>query len=294
LFVSFLSPHYPLTCPEEFYRLYSPERVPMPVQWRAAEWPRHPALDLFRRIRAHDRPFDEAVLRRAIATYYGMVTFIDDLIGGVLRALDESGQRERTRVLYMTDHGEHLGDHGLWWKRAMYESAAAVPLILSGPGVAVGRTVHSNVSLIDLFPTVLECVGARSTDADRDLPGRPLFATTAAPEAERTIFSEYHGAGSAAGSYMLRSARYKYVHYCDGPPQLFNLAADPHETRDLAGDPAYDDVITAHQRKLYAFCDPDELDREAKREQQRIIELVGGEDAILRQEIVTYSPPPPA
>jgi choline-sulfatase len=292
LFVSFLSPHYPLTCPEPFYRMYPHDQVPMPIQWRAQEWPRHPALELFRRIRAHDRPFTETELRRAIATYYGMVSFVDDLIGNVLAALDASGQRGRTRILYTTDHGEHLGDHGLWWKRAMYESATAVPLILSGPDVPAGRRVRTNASLIDLFPTVVAGAGARFADVDADLPGRSLLDLATAPAASRSIFSEYHGAGSAAGSYMLRTDRFKYVHYCDGPPQLFDLVADPRETRDVAGDPAHRDVRDAHERALRAIADPDALDREAKIDQRRLIDLAGGEDAIRGKEMITYFPPP--
>jgi len=291
LFVSFLYPHYPLVAPPELCALYPPERVLLPFLYREEEWPRHPALDLFRRLRAHDQPFSEAELRRAIATYYAMVTFMDEQVGQVLGALADSGLDSSTRVIYTTDHGEHLGDHGLWWKRAMYESAAAVPLIFAGPEIPVGRVVDANVSLIDLFPTIVESVGAKLAEQDKDLPGRSLFRTIAKPE-DRSIFSEYHGAGSAAGNYMLRSSRYKYVHYCDGPPQLFDMHDDPEEKHDLSNDPGHAKILADHERELRRLCDPDKLDQQAKSDQMQLIERVGGERAILGTEPITFFPPP--
>jgi choline-sulfatase len=292
LFVSFLYPHYPLLAPPEHCDRYAPQAVPLPILFREEQWPRHPALDLFRRLRAHDEPYSEAELRRAIATYYAMVTFMDEQVGRVLRALANSGQAGNTRVLYTSDHGEHLGDHGLWWKRAMYDSAAAVPLILMGPGVPCGRVVNDTVSLVDLFPTIVECVGAQRCDADRSLRGRSLFDTLAGHTERRSIFAEYHGAGSAAASYMLRSERYKYFHYCDGPPQLFDLIADPRESRDLACERAFASVLTAHERALREICDPDEIDRQAKADQCALIAAAGGEQAILESKPITYFPPP--
>lgn len=114
LLVSLVHPHFPLTVPEEYLRLYPPEAVPLPLRGRPEEWPQHLALTWRRRIQALDEPFPEATLRRAIAAYYGMVTFLDEQVGIVLRALAASGQAETTRIVYTTDHGEMLGDHGLW------------------------------------------------------------------------------------------------------------------------------------------------------------------------------------
>ncbi len=294
LFVSFLYPHYPLVAPPELCRLYPPESVPMPILHRQEQWPRHPALNLFRRLRGFDEPYTDEELRRAISTYYAMVTFMDQQVGEVLDALTASGQAERTRVLYTTDHGEHLGDHGLWWKRGMYDSATAVPLIVSGPDVPAGRVVPENVSLVDLFPTIVETVGAKRAPEDDAQHGRSLYRTIEAPGDNRNVFAEYHGAGSAAGSYMLRSARFKYVHYCDGPPQLFDMQADPQETRDLAGDPDHSGILAEHEHALRAICDPDEIDLRAKADQRQLIKAAGGEEAILSSEVISYFPPPKA
>lgn len=294
LLVSFLYPHYPLVAPPELCRLYPPEAMPMPILYRQEQWPRHPALDLFRRLRSFDHPYTDDELRRAISTYYAMVTFMDQQVGAVLDALATSGQAERTRVLYTTDHGEHLGDHGLWWKRGLYDSAAAVPLIMSGPDVPEGRVVTDNVSLVDLFPTIVETVGLKPAPADSSQRGRSLYGTIEGQTENRNIFAEYHGAGSAAGSYMLRSPRYKYVYYCDGPPQLFDMEKDPHEIGDLAADPDYAVILGEHERALRKICDPDEVDRQAKADQRRLIEAAGGEQAILQSKVITYFPPPVA
>jgi choline-sulfatase len=291
LFVSWLSPHYPLEIPKRYLDLYPQDSMPLPILYRKDEWPSHPALALFRRLRDHDGAYDEPTLRRAIATYYGMVTFIDEQIGAVLRALEESGLAQDTHIVYSTDHGEHLGNHGLWWKRAFYESAAAVPLILAGPGVPRGRNASVS-SLVDLFPTIVESVGARLVDADNDLPGRSLHDVARQPDAGRIAFSEYHGGGSAAGSYMIRSARYKYVHYCDGPPQLFDMEADRLERHDLGESPAHAAVRAEHGRLLRQICDPDAVDAQAKADQEAMIAALGGEQAILDTPQLTFFPPP--
>jgi choline-sulfatase len=292
LFVSFLSPHYPLTVPQRFLDLYPEEVVPLPVLHRKDDWPTHPALALFRRLRGHDEPYDIRTLRRAIATYYGMVSFLDEQIGRVLRALEDAGHLDDTRIIYTTDHGEHLGNHGLWWKRGFYDSAAAVPLLVAGPGVRE-RNCATVTSLVDLFPTIIDTVGARPTPAEADLPGRSLYSILSEGQGlERTAFAEYHGGGSAAASYMIRSDRYKYVHYCDGPPQLFDMQADPHETADLAASPAHAGVLAAHLRLLYDVCDPDRVDRAAKADQAALAARLGGAQAILDAPTMTFFPPP--
>lgn len=296
LYTGFMYPHYPLVAPPGYCRMYAPETVPLPTCYREEEWPRHPGLDLFRRVRCHDKPFDEATLRKAIATYYAMVSFLDDRIGSLLRVLKETGLAENTRIVYTTDHGEHLGNHGLWWKRAMYDSATAVPLILSGPDIPEGRVVTTNVSLVDLFPTIVSAVGAQLDQQDHDLPGRSLFDVMD-DEAhngavDRIVFSEYHGAGSAGANYMIRSPRFKYVNYCDGPAQLFDMLNDPEERNDLVGDSRFVAVLREHHAELERICDPWALDQQAKADQRTLLERAGGESKVLQGKVTIYSPPP--
>jgi len=293
LMVSFATPHFPLIVPEQYFNLYPPDALPLPVQWRPEEWSRHPVLEFKRRLQALDTPFDERTIRNAMAAYYGLVTFLDEQIGIVLQALTEAGFAGNTRIIYTSDHGEMLGEHGMWWKSTMYESAVAVPLIVAGPDVPAGKVVNTNAMLVDVFPGIVEAVGAELSPKDADLPGESLFRLAQEPDKPRTAFSEYHAIFSPSGVFMIRNARYKYVYYVGYPPQLFDLVADPDETQDLARDPAHAEAVAACERELRSIVDPEAVDRRARADQRRRIEAGGGAEAILSQGVkIPYSPAP--
>jgi choline-sulfatase len=293
LYVGFVTPHFPLIAPEEHFRLYPPDALPLPVQYAPEAWGRHPALELKRKQEALDAPFDEKTIRHAVAAYYGLVTFLDEQVGRVLQALQDAGLQGETRIIYTTDHGEMLGEHGLWWKSSMYESSVAVPLILAGPDIPVGTVVRTNAALADLFPTIVEGVGARLEPEDADLPGQSLFRLLADGDRPRTVFSEYHAIFSPSGIFMVRNSRYKYVHYVGYRPQLFDLVTDPEETRDLSTEPAHAEALAACERELRAICDPEEVDRRAKADQCRRLEAAGGASAILAEGVkIPFTPAP--
>ncbi len=295
LFVGFVCPHFPLIVPDAYFHLHPPDALPLPVHWRPESWPRHPALDLRRRQQGLEAPFDEATLRRALAAYYGLVSFVDDQLGRILGALDGAGLAGHTRVIYTTDHGEMLGEHGLWWKSTMYEGSAAVPLIVAGPGVPAGRVAGTTAMLVDLFPSVLEAVGAAPSAEDKDLPGESLWRLAREPDRPREAFSEYHAIYSPSAVFMLRGGRYKYVHYMNDPPQLFDLAADPDETRDLGADPAHAEARADLARRLSAIVDPDAVDRRARGAQRRRVEAAGGAARIVALgDRIPYTPAPEA
>ena len=293
LMVSFATPHFPLVVPERYFNLYPPDSLPLPVQWRPEEWSRHPVLELKRRQEGLDQPFDERTMRNAMAAYYGLVTFLDEQIGVVLQGLREAGFAENTRIIYTSDHGEMLGEHGCWWKSVMYESAVAVPLIVAGPDVPAGKLVSANAMLVDVFPSIVEAVGGEFAAEDAALPGDSLFRIARETDMPRTAFSEYHAIFSPSGIFMIRNARYKYVHYVGYPPMLFDLNADPDETRDLAGDPKHADTLAACERELRGIVNPEAVDRQARADQQRRIQAAGGADAVLAQGVkIPYSPAP--
>ena len=156
LFLSFVTPHPPFLAPRETYQLYRHEDIALPPQWDEASWPRHPAYAFMRRFFSHEQPFDEATIRRLHAAYYGICTFLDDQIGQVLAALDALSLRDKTRIIYTSDHGEHLGARGIFGKFTMYEEASAIPFIMSGPDVPAGKVLDTPISLVDCFPTVLD------------------------------------------------------------------------------------------------------------------------------------------
>lgn len=279
LFVSFVSPHFPLLVPEPYWQRYADRELPMPVAYRREQWSRHPAVVAQRRMQSHDEEFDSDTIRSALAAYYGLVTFLDDHIGRVLQALRESGLSRSTRVIYTSDHGELLGEHGLWWKSSMYEGSVGVPLIVSGPGVPTGHRCRTPVSLLDLFPTIVQGTGAHLTREDADLPGRSLWELANEPDDEsRFVFSEYHATYSTTGTYMTIShrGRYKYVHHVGMPPQLFDLADDPHELHDLAAHPDHDEVVRSCEAQLRTLVDPERIDLRARTDQRQRLEELGG------------------
>lgn len=293
LMVSFANPHPPFVAPPEFAALYDPASITLPDDWRADDWPHHPAIDWLRRQQQIDTPFDEATVRRAIATYYGMVSYVDALIGRVLAALREAGHEDDTLVIYTSDHGEMLGEHGLWFKCCMYEASAGVPLLMAGPGVPRGVVCETAVSLVDLYPTLLAVTGAAAPPDEQPRPGRSLLDIAAAPTEVRSIFSEFHGALSQSGLFMLREGRWKLVVAVGSQPQLFDLEADPHERINLGSDPAYSKILRELYKRLCAVVDPIEADTRAKADQRQRLEAAGGRDRLLAEGFtIAYTPPP--
>ncbi len=289
LFVSFVLPHFPLIAPEAFFNLYPPDRVPLP---KLTETPDHPVLEAMRRCMNYADYFDEATTRRAIAAYYGMVSFLDHNIGRVLRALEETGLAQSTSVVYTSDHGDNLGERNLWGKSVMYEESVAVPLIVTGQGVPEGAVCDTPVTLLDVFPSVLEATGTPADPGDADLPGRSLYAIAKGVTPERAIMSEYHAAGSITGTFMLRHGRWKYVHFVGYRPQLFDLGADPGETKDLATDPAYAGVLAECESELRKICDPEAVSARAFADQAARIEAHGGLDKVMARGDFGYTPAP--
>lgn len=292
LVVSYVSPHFPLIAPERYFNLYPPASVPLPVAHEPGSWPTHPAVALQRHLQGFDEELPEAVLRRAIAAYYGLVTFLDDQVGILLDALTTAGLEGSTRIIYLSDHGEMLGDHGLWWKSSMYEGAVGVPLLMSGRDIPATAVLHTPVSLLDLYPTLLAALGVAPDGDDNDLPGRSLFDFMNREEPARTIMSEYHDTYSRDAAFMLRTGPHKYVRHIGSPPQLFDLIADPDERLDLADRPEAAPVLASAEASLREIADPEEVNARAKADQQRRLELAGGEETVLRSARFAFTPIP--
>jgi choline-sulfatase len=294
LFASWVCPHPPFIAPPEYLALYDPDTITLPVNWQEADWVHHPAFELRRRIMFHEEPLDEATLRRAICAYYALVSFMDAQVGQVLAALDAAGLTDSTRILYTNDHGDMVGKHGLWYKSVMYEDSAGASMIVAGPEIPAGKVSRTNVSLVDVFPTALHATGVELAPEDADLPGLSLLdLANDAERRSRIAFSEYHSSMSASASFMVREDRYKLISYVGMPSQVFDLEADPDETRNLADDPAHAETVARLEAALRAICDPEAIDRTAKASQLERIEAVGGAEAIIAGGVkFTHSPPP--
>lgn len=292
LFVSFVCPHFPLIAPLPFFELYPPERIPLPKQYLPADRPDHPYLAEYHACVGYDDGFrgDLAKVRRAVAGYLGLVSFMDDNIGKVLHALDECGLSASTRIVYTSDHGDNAGARGLWGKSTMYEESAGVPLILAGPEIAAGARCATPASHVDLFPFFLEATGTPMPRGD--YKGVSPLALASGVQPDRAVLSEYHAIGSTGGVTMLRKGRWKYVHYVRYRPQLFDLENDPEELVDVAGRPENTPVLAALKAELHRFCDPEEVDVRAKRRQAELLARYGGREAALARGDLNYTPAP--
>jgi choline-sulfatase len=228
-------------------------------------------------------------MRQAKAAYYGLTSFMDHCAGRVLKALEDSGQAGDTLVIYTSDHGDMMGDQGYWTKQVMYEASAGVPMIAAGPGIPSGKRVTTGTTLLDLAATARQVAGLPSGDGD----GRSLTGiANAADDPDRTILSEYHDGGSRTGTFMIRWQRWKYIHYCGQPPQLFDLEDDPNELRDLAQDADYAPILVEGERRLRQICDPDAVNATAFRDQKAKIEALGGEEACASAYCFNHTPTP--
>ena len=292
LFVSLVCPHFPLIARPEWYDLYPEAEVPWPPLYAESERPRHPFITAMRKIYTYDESFDEQRVRRAIAAYLGLVSFMDHNVGRLLRALEETGLAGSTRVIYTSDHGDNLGARGLWGKSTMYEASAGVPLIMSGPDIPEGFVCREPVTLVDGYPTILDCVGLERSASEADLPGTSWLDVLRGERPRRPAFCEYHTTGAITAAFMLRKGRFKYVHYVGMPPQLFDLDADPGEVRDLGSDAGYAGLVAQCESELRAIVVPEAADRMALADQAKQIERFGGREAILTKGAYSYSPVP--
>lgn len=296
-FVSLVSPHYPLTAPDAFYDLYDPADMDMPIAYQPGERPSHEETRHVANFFAYDRHFDEQKIREAKVAYYGLTTFMDDCVGRILTALEDSGQADDTVIVYVSDHGDMMGDHGLWTKQVMYEASAGVPMIAAGPGIPAGRQVATGTSLLDLTATAIEVTGAGHDDHSRQLPSQSLVSLANQPDnPDRTILSEYHDGGSSTGTFMVRWGRWKFVYFVGYPPQLFDLDADPQERNDLATNASSDADISAAlaegERRLRDICDPEAVNDQCFAEQRAKIETLGGRNACLNAFVFNHTPTP--
>ena len=254
----FLLPHCPYIGPKDMFDNYR-DRVPA-----CPELGGEPAC--VRSMQKHRRlqpAATERQIRVARAAYYAMIEFMDANIGRILDTLEETGQAENTLVVYCSDHGDMMGDHGLWSKKNFYEQAAGIPLIARLPGVtAPAGTCDSLCSLVDLAPTFTELAGAPEMDTDGEsimplLRGESLPDRVAVSEvADINGWPNFESVGRMVRQGPWKLWQHETVNSGVFPPVLFNVDEDPAEKRDLATDPDHADVLAGLQTQLAANWHP--------------------------------------
>jgi len=274
LCVGFIAPHDPWFAPEPYFSKYYPD-VDMPNIPAGHLESLPPAASVLRTRHRMAGPFTDEEIRRTRAAYYGMTTRLDEQIGRLLDCLDEQGLADNTVVVYTSDHGEMLGEHGLWRKSNFYEQSARVPLQVRLPDRRyAGRWVEQCVSLVDLTATILDLAGA-PIDAfgDARLDGVTLMPSLRGELPWRDeVFGEYLAHGNDRPRAMVRRGNWKlcYGYVAGSQPQLelYDLAADPGEFTNLANRPECASVQAALLERLLEHWDPVALDAAVRRSQR--------------------------
>ncbi|MEM6678884.1 MAG: choline-sulfatase [Pseudomonadota bacterium] len=261
LFVSLTHPHDPYFCQQEHWDRYSDDEIPLPTVGRVPSQAQDPLSDFIMTRHDLNKDFDPALIIKARRAYLGSVSYIDDQLGRLVRILRRTGLSENTVVILLGDHGEMLGERGMWFKRHFYEWSARVPMVFAGPGIAAGQRAE-NVTLMDLLPTLLAlssdegCSGLVEPITGRDLSG----ALKGGAPVEDVALAEVMSDGLAQPIFMIRRGDWKLMAGPAHPAQLYNLAEDPHEERDLGQIPGdHDAVRAAMQEEMAAIWDAEAL-----------------------------------
>ena len=290
LFVSFICPHFPLSAPRKFYDLYRDVELPESYDRGTTSQLKHPVIDAMRQFWNYADYFDHDSEIEGLKNYYGLCSFLDDNISQVLTALHKSGQADSTQIIYTSDHGDMIGNHGIWGKCYMYEDSVGIPMTLCGPGV---KTAVNNtpVSLTDMAATIEYAVHGEAYKTENSWQSRALQEFIENPDPERPILSEYHDGGSPCGFFMLRKGRWKYVYFAEGHPALlFDMDNDPRELVNLADEPVHASTLADLRNQLFQILDPEEINRQAFTDQAEMIESLGGMDAILAMPSFNHTP----
>jgi choline-sulfatase len=263
--VSFSHPHDPYAIGQEWWDLYEDADIAMPEHDYDASVAHPHELRLRQMCAMDEAEVDAGHVRAALRGYYGSISYVDWRIGRIIDVLRQTGQLDDTVVVLTSDHGDMLGERGLWYKMSFFEGSARVPLIAAGPGIEA-RRVSAPVSTMDLLPTLVDLATADGDDEGRlssvgPIDGQSLMPLLRGePDTRDTVVAEYLAEGAIAPIVMVRRGDVKLIHSPVDPDQLYDLAADPLERRNLVDDAAYADILSEMRDEVAARWDLDELD----------------------------------
>jgi choline-sulfatase len=247
LVASFTNPHDPWEIPGRYWDLYDDAAVAPPAVPALADEELDPHSRRLRAMCGADRvELTDEQIRHARHGYYAAISYLDERIGEILDALRETGLDESTWIVLTADHGEFLGERGLWYKMSFLDPSARVPLIVRPPGGDVARRVSAPVSLLDLGPTLLELAGLGADavlGAQMDGASLAPLLDGASVRGRPPVICEYHAEGVTAPAAMIRDGAFKLIVCETDPDQLYDLHNDPAELTNLAGNPSYADVV---------------------------------------------------
>jgi choline-sulfatase len=251
LVVSMTHPHDPYVTPQAYWDRYANVEIDGPRNPLPASDPHSLRLrHVIGMTPAAISPEQALLARRA---YYGSVSYVDDQIGAIMSTLKSTRLDGNTVVMVIADHGDMLGERGLWYKMSFFEPACRIPLIVHAPGLFNARRVAGSASLLDLLPTLVE-MGMGGAAGDFAVPpdGRSLVGALQGAPLPDEVIGEYLAEGAIAPLVMIRRGPLKFIHSPVDPDQLFDLGADPDELVNLAAHPEVATRVTAFRDEVAA------------------------------------------
>jgi choline-sulfatase len=269
LVASFSHPHDPFAVPQRYWDLFRDSDIDMPGPAIAPD-----ALDAHSRRLCHvcamdAEPVTEAQIRDARHAYYGAIAYVDDILGRLMAALRSAGLAEDTIVVLTSDHGEMLGERGLWYKMSFFDGASRVPLVIASPGRFAPSRIAASVSLVDLMPTLIDLSGGNAQSLGVAVDGRSLTAHLGGGAGHDEAIGEYLAEGAIAPLVMIRRGVFKFIHSPADPDQLYDLGRDPGERNNLVGKAESARQVAAFRAEVAKRWDLAELDADVRASQRR-------------------------
>ncbi|WP_370312308.1 choline-sulfatase [Sagittula sp.] len=242
---SFIHPHDPYVAKPEWWDLYSDDEVDMPEYPLSPEEQDPGSRRVMDGIEASYIPLTDEEVHRARRAYLANVSYFDSKVGALVKTLEDIGELDNTLLIVTADHGDMLGERGLWFKMNFFEHSARIPMIMTGPGVAQGTAANA-CSLIDLLPTFIEAGGGDMSMLGEPVDGRSLMPLARGEDDPvDLVIGEYCAEMTPWPVFMIRRGPLKYIHCDPDPAQLYDLSNDPLEKVNVATDPAYADAAAA-------------------------------------------------
>ena len=273
LTASFTHPHNPYTITEEYWDRYRHQDIDMPSVPFIPFEKRDPwSQRYYQLIRQDEHDVTDEMIRTARHAYYGMISYVDDKVGQLLDALDKTGMKDDTIVIFTADHGDMMGERGMWFKFNPFEWSTRIPFIVRTPDCAKGRIENKGVSLVDVLPTLLDLAtdGNSPELADR-IDGNSAANLLHGEDTswEDDIMIEFTAEGTYSPCLILRKDGFKYVYCEDDPGMLFDLNNDPGELKNLCGNPDHAET----EKKMYDLIlkrwDPEDIKKAVIQSQKR-------------------------
>lgn len=269
LTVSFTHPHDPYVARRKYWDLYEDcERLEPEVGFVPYDRQDPHSQRLYKASDYDSFDIQPEDVRRSRRGYFANISYLDDKVGELLDTLERTRMLDDTVVLFCSDHGDMLGERGLWFKMSFFEGSARVPLMIAGAGIPAGRH-DSPVSNLDILPTLCDLASVDLSAVAPWADGQSLLPLTRGEPRAEPVLMEYAAEGSYAPLVAIREGRWKFVHCELDPPQLFDLEADPRELTNLAADPAHQSTVARFMETVRARWNLARFDTEVRESQAR-------------------------